>query len=529
MSFKHQLFEMLREREESQRRDDAESAVKDSDKDMNGEVNGEVNKSVNGGREVSRESDILEGDEMTSNPAPLGSDIISGLSQYKRIDYHGREWTYYLIDSERECDRILPILKRASRYYIDTEFQGFKQNTILSLLQISVGDELFVIDSYHMGPYRPLAACLARSGVEWVLHDARIDIPLLCDFYEIPCPTQVLDTQVAWGFQHTLSQIGLALLAHTKLRMHVDKSFQSAQFLKRPLPAEWVEYAACDLPPLIGLTEVFLAELSPAHLKGARAHSLERVWISAPHLDPNCSEELVSGGGARRAPNAPIGLSCPLNATPRDPRFFEDLREFSFHLWSLTPPQLQCLRLLKEWRAGAAPKSNLARSFPQTKQWLRIARCAPQSVDELRELQGMHAHWLNDHGSSLIVKLNQAIAPLPTEWSDAPDAAWSESLRPSPVLEDRAEPQMLKLWLDGLILRCARKLMIAPEYLVPPSRVKRVIWPAEWFELQTLPDPETLWTHIIEQLPSVNEGWRREVFMDTFRAAVIGYTSPLRL
>ena len=77
-------------------------------------------------------------------------------------------------------------LEGAPRYYIDTEFESSKRGKQLSLIQVSRGDEIYVIDALAFDSLADLGAVLVAPGCEWVLHAGLQDVELLLAAMEQP-------------------------------------------------------------------------------------------------------------------------------------------------------------------------------------------------------------------------------------------------------------------------------------------------------------------------------------------------------
>ncbi len=109
-------------------------------------------------------------------------------------------------------------------------------------------------------------ACTDLSGVdaaladtEAVLHAASQDLPCLAELgYR---PRQLFDTEVA-GRLLGYPRVGLATLVETTLGLGLEKSHSAADWSTRPLPEEWLRYAALDVEVLVDLRDVLAAQLA---------------------------------------------------------------------------------------------------------------------------------------------------------------------------------------------------------------------------------------------------------------------------
>lgn len=98
----------------------------------------------------------------------------------------------------------------------------------------------------------------ALADAEWILHSAAQDLPCLAEVGMRP--RRMFDTELAarlCGFE----RVGLAALTERLLGFVLEKHHSAADWSTRPLPAEWLNYAALDVELLIDLRDVLEAEL----------------------------------------------------------------------------------------------------------------------------------------------------------------------------------------------------------------------------------------------------------------------------
>src|SRR5262249_54911670 len=133
-------------------------------------------------------------------------------------------------------------LEGAERLYIDTEFESSKRGKLLSLIQISRGDEVFVVDALQLPDLSALGRVMFQPGVEWVLHAGLQDVELLLARFEQKSPPALFDTQVAWGLLGPEASVSLAFLQFRVLGIRSSKGYQADDWLRRPLPRAQLEY-----------------------------------------------------------------------------------------------------------------------------------------------------------------------------------------------------------------------------------------------------------------------------------------------
>jgi ribonuclease D len=99
----------------------------------------------------------------------------------------------------------------------------------------------------------------ALADVEAVLHAASQDLPCLADLgYR---PRQLFDTEVA-GRLLGYPRVGLATLVETILGLGLEKSHSAADWSTRPLPEDWLLYAALDVEVLVELRDRLAMQLT---------------------------------------------------------------------------------------------------------------------------------------------------------------------------------------------------------------------------------------------------------------------------
>ena len=98
----------------------------------------------------------------------------------------------------------------------------------------------------------------ALSGTEAVLHAASQDLPCLADLgYR---PQALFDTELA-GRLLGYPRVGLGPLVENVLGLALEKGYAAADWSTRPLPEDWLRYAALDVEVLVELRDALAEEL----------------------------------------------------------------------------------------------------------------------------------------------------------------------------------------------------------------------------------------------------------------------------
>jgi ribonuclease D len=200
---------------------------------------------------------------------------------------------YKFID---EPDMLVPELQRQGQIGIDTEFM--RERTYyaqLCLTQIATADETWCVDP--LAGHTQDAFWQEILTHDWVLHSARQDIEVI---YQTAgsMPASIFDTQIAAGLLGFPAQMGYAGLVKELFDLEIHKSHTRADWSKRPLRAEYLDYAAEDVEYLLPAYEILTEKLEE---KGRLGWALEDSrWLLDPALyDISDSQAIDRLKGAR--------------------------------------------------------------------------------------------------------------------------------------------------------------------------------------------------------------------------------------
>ena len=146
------------------------------------------------------------------------------------------------------------------------------------------GTGTVLVDPTGLDDLSELAEVL--NPLEWVLHAASQDLPCLTDLGLRP--QRLFDTELAArlaGFE----RVGLGALVEEMLGYQLQKGHGAADWSRRPLPAEWLTYAALDVELLLPLRAAIATELDAQGKSGWAEEEFESVRCAgppAPRIDP---------------------------------------------------------------------------------------------------------------------------------------------------------------------------------------------------------------------------------------------------
>jgi ribonuclease D len=162
-----------------------------------------------------------------------------------------------IIETEKAFQEALADLAAGTGpYAFDAErASGFKYSARAYLIQIKRSNGgLHLIDPIPFGPHHPcfiqLNELIAKEEV--ILHASTQDLPCL---RELGIEPQILfDTELG-GRIAGLPRVGLGPLLETLMDVSLAKEHSAADWSKRPLPSEWLNYAALDVELLVELRD----------------------------------------------------------------------------------------------------------------------------------------------------------------------------------------------------------------------------------------------------------------------------------
>lgn len=126
----------------------------------------------------------------------------------------------------------------------------------------------------------------ALADVEWVLHAASQDLPCLADLGLKPA--RLFDTELA-GRLAGFERVSLGSLVERLLGYRLEKGHGAADWSRRPLPQDWLNYAALDVELLVPLRDALEAELADQGKLDWALEEFEALRISpapAPRAEP---------------------------------------------------------------------------------------------------------------------------------------------------------------------------------------------------------------------------------------------------
>jgi ribonuclease D len=336
---------------------------------------------------------------------------------------------------------------------IDTErAQGFRYSGKAYLIQLRrarAGSFLLDPTAFEEGKPRAdlsdLSAVLA--GAEWILHAASQDLPCLAE--DGLLPRRLFDTELAARLLG-LPKVNLSALMEQALGISLLKEHSAADWSRRPLPIEWLVYAALDVERLDDLRVWLIDQLQAAR-------KLEWAYQEFAHL-------------AAHAGDPPTGHAEPWRRTSG----LHDVH---------SPLGLAVVRELWKLRDEIAQENDRApgrvlndRSVSGIAARVEKAKTLPTRV-ELRQERGFTmrfaARYERDWLDAIAQALTLAKAELPSRQARTlgppPPRNWQNRWPDAFARWSRVRP--------ALIAR-AEELQLPVENLISPDAVRRLLWDA---------------------------------------------------
>lgn len=157
------------------------------------------------------------------------------------------------------------------------------------LLQISTLEKNYIVDPLVCPDFSPLAPVFSDPAIVKIFHGADYDVRMLHRGFGIEI-VNLFDTMIACQFLGEPA-VGLAAVLKKRFSVDLDKKYQQADWSRRPLSPEMLDYAAKDTSLLIPLYKELIAELTA---KGRLAWVMEECELLSRVRSSERNEEPLS-------------------------------------------------------------------------------------------------------------------------------------------------------------------------------------------------------------------------------------------
>ncbi len=306
------------------------------------------------------------------------------------------------VETADDARRVERAAERASTLAVDCEAAGYhRYSDRLCLVQLSTPSETFVLDPLAMDLTPHLKPFLEDPGRRVLIHGAAYDLRLLRRDLNIGV-ARLGDTQVAASFLGEPA-VGLQALLEKHLGIRVSKKFQKADWARRPLSREMIDYAAGDTRHLHRLAALLEDRLAArGRLDWAKE---EYGWLVDAATDPDKPEI---------APDPVARVKAARKLDPRD---------------------VTALREAIEWRDGIARSLDRAPfRVASDAALLGAVMARPASVVQLARVREFPPRLASSRGLSLLAALRRVDGLAPRELTPYP-VGQNRRARPTPEAE----------------------------------------------------------------------------------------------
>jgi len=259
---------------------------------------------------------------------------------------------------------------------VDTEF--LRERTYraeLGLVQVSDGQKAWLVDVINISELQPLRLMFENPNTLKVFHSASEDFEVLWHALQVS-PQPAADTQIACAMIGQPLQMSYHNAIKWLTGIEVDKDQTRSNWLRRPLSARQLHYAATDV--------VFLPQLIE-HVRSSL--QAQDKW---PWLEEDVSRMVALGRESLEPDLAYLRLGGAAN---------------------LGNNELKVLRALAAWREEQAKLKNLARGFVISDAALmQIARQMPGSISSLQKVEGLQDRFLQKNAEALLAAVEAGLS-----------------------------------------------------------------------------------------------------------------------
>jgi ribonuclease D len=306
-----------------------------------------------------------------------------------------------LVADEAGLSRLAGELSACGVVAVDTEsnsLHAYRER--VCLIQFSTATADYIVDPLAVADLSPLAPLFANPDQQKVFHAAEYDLLCLRRDYRFEF-ANIFDTMSA---ARTLGwpQVGLAAILGTHFGVTMNKKYQRADWKRRPLTAEQLDYARLDTRYLVALRDLQLDALAIAGRLEEANEELARLARLRPDADP---------------------------PAPALPAFWRVKGSRD-----LTPAQAAVLQALFAHREQQAERIDRPPFKVMGEETLMaLARRSPRRLEDLQGVPGMTPDAIRRHGHGVLRAVQEGL--------DAPGQR-------APAIE--REPDEVQVRYDGL-------------------------------------------------------------------------------
>lgn len=346
-------------------------------------------------------------------------------------------------------DALIKLATGTGPFALDAErASGYKFSSRAYLIQIARdGGGLHLIDPIPFGPNHLLFSRLndLLASDEVILHASTQDLPCLRELGINP--VRLFDTELG-GRLAGLPRVGLGPLLESLLGVLLAKEHSAVDWSTRPLPTDWLNYAALDVELLVELRDEIDALLDAAG-KSQWAEEEFAAILKAPPSPPRIDPWRRTSGMHHIKKRRQLAV-------------VKELWESRFTLareLDISPSRLLSDAAISAIALSIKDESKLERK---------------KDLEKILRPIGLRARWLEHHErwiACVVTAQNLAEELLP------PVRGESDALPPIKVWKEKYPLRYAALThAKHTLLLCAEELSLPLENLISPEFVRRICW-----------------------------------------------------
>ncbi|MDD1615952.1 MAG: ribonuclease D [Methylococcaceae bacterium NSP1-2] len=292
------------------------------------------------------------------------------------------------INRPEQLPKLCEQIQQAAWIALDTEF--LREKTYypkFCLLQIATLDWVACVDPIALPDLSTLFEAIYNPAIVKVFHSCRQDLEI---FFQITgkLPEPIFDTQIAaplLGFQ---DNPGYAMLVSSLLNVNLTKAHTRADWSKRPLTADEIDYAADDVIYLCQIYQIMTQKLT----------ELGRIdWLKQDFAE----------------------LTNPDHYEVKPEKAWLRIKGQN----KLTGKQLSIIQTVAEWREKTAQAEDRPKNWLLRDELLfDLAKLQPETINELAGVRGISERAVQRYGKELCQLITDAKnrPPIPLTLKDRP-------------------------------------------------------------------------------------------------------------
>ncbi len=161
-----------------------------------------------------------------------------------------------IIDNQRALNEFCKQIQSCKTISVDTEF--VRKNTYyarLSIIQVMAGSHKVIIDTLSNLVLAPLNEVFLNDQIVKIFHAPREDFEIFYHLFK-KLPKNVFDTQIAAQLCEFGQYLSYGDICYKICGIEIDKTYQRADWLKRPISNDMLDYAIKDVEHLERIYEV---------------------------------------------------------------------------------------------------------------------------------------------------------------------------------------------------------------------------------------------------------------------------------